>query len=58
VTYPNYLYPIKHKLKYCTTTKNFMTSGALSIGTKPERDSRGKGVAPDPEEAVVMTIFS
>jgi hypothetical protein len=52
------LYPIKHKLKYCTTMKNFMTSGALSIGTKPERDSRGKGVAPDPEEAVVMTIFS
>jgi hypothetical protein len=39
--------------------KNFMTSGALSKGKKPEGDPGGKGVAPFPrEEEAVMSIYS
>jgi hypothetical protein len=40
----NHTYPVKHKLKECTIIKNFMTSGALSKGKKPEGDPTGKGV--------------
>jgi hypothetical protein len=38
--------------------KNFMTSGALSKGKKPEGDPGGKGVAPFPREEAVMSIYS
>jgi hypothetical protein len=37
--------------------KNFMTSGALSKGKKPEGDQGGNGAASDPEEAAVMIIY-
>jgi hypothetical protein len=36
--------------------KNFMTSGALSRGKKPEGDPGRKGTAPAPEKAAVMAI--
>jgi hypothetical protein len=38
--------------------KNFMMSGTLSKGRKPEGDLGGKGVVPIPEEAEVMIIFN
>jgi hypothetical protein len=56
-TCPNYVYPIKHMLKECTMMKNYMTSGALAKGKKPEEDTRGKATAPFPEEEVVMSIY-
>jgi hypothetical protein len=31
VACPNHKYPIKHKLKDCTTIKNFMTSGVSPV---------------------------
>jgi hypothetical protein len=37
--------------------KNFMTSGALSKGKKPEGDPGKKGVSPFPREEAVMTIY-
>jgi hypothetical protein len=37
--------------------KNFMTSGALSKGKKPEGDQGGNDAASDPEEAAVMIIY-
>jgi hypothetical protein len=54
----NHTYPIKYKLKNCTMMKNFMTSGALSKGKKPDEDPGGKCVASFPEEAVVITIYN
>jgi hypothetical protein len=54
---PNHAYPIKHKLKDCTMMKNFMTSGALSKGKKPERDPGRKGLPPFPEEEALMSIY-
>jgi hypothetical protein len=56
-TYPHHSYPIKHKLKYCTLMKKFMMSGAFSKDRKPGGDPGGKGAAPIPGEAKVMTIF-
>jgi hypothetical protein len=53
---PNHTHPVKHKLKDCTMMKNFMTSGALSKGEKPEGDPGGKGAVPFPEEEAVMAI--
>jgi hypothetical protein len=50
-------YPVKHKRKDCTMMKKFMTSGTFSKGGKPGGDLGGKGVAPNPGEAKVMTIF-
>jgi hypothetical protein len=38
--------------------KNFITSGAFSKGSKPGGDLGGKGAAPIPGEAEVMTILS
>jgi hypothetical protein len=37
-TCPNHAYPVKQKLKECTMMKNYMTSGALAKGKKPEGD--------------------
>jgi hypothetical protein len=34
-TYPHHSNPVKHKLKYYTMMKNFMTSVAFSKGRKP-----------------------
>jgi hypothetical protein len=48
---------MKHKLKDCTMMKKFMTSGTFSKGGKPGGDLGGKGVAPNPGESEVMTIF-
>jgi hypothetical protein len=45
---PNHVYHIKHKLKECTMMKNFMTSGTISKGKKPEGDPGGKGPPPFP----------
>jgi hypothetical protein len=53
----NHTYSTKHKLKDYTMMKNFMTSGALSKGKKPEGDQGGNGAASDPEEAAVMIIY-
>jgi hypothetical protein len=52
----NHSYPVKHKVKNCTMMKNFMTSGALSRGKKPEGEPRGRWATLKPEEAAVMTI--
>jgi hypothetical protein len=38
--------------------KNFMTPGTLSKGKKHEGDLGGKGVASDPGEVAVMTIYN
>jgi hypothetical protein len=57
-TCPNHSYPIKDKLKGCTMMKILMTSGAFNKGRKPEGDPSGKGAAPIPGEAKVMTIFA
>jgi hypothetical protein len=38
--------------------KNFMTSGALPKGKKPDGDPGRKGVAPFRREEVVMMIYS
>jgi hypothetical protein len=57
-TYPNHSYPTKHKLKDYTMMKNFLTSGSLSKGRKPEGDQSMKDTAPIPEEVAVMTVFS
>jgi hypothetical protein len=51
------MYPIKHKLKECTMIKNFMTSGTVSKGKKPVRDSGGRGATPFPGEEVVLEIY-
>jgi hypothetical protein len=51
---PNHAYRVKHKLKECTMMKNFMTSGALSKGKKPEGDPC---MAPFPREEAVMSIY-
>jgi hypothetical protein len=37
--------------------KNFMTSGALSRGKKPEGDSDKKGATTIPGEAAIMKIY-
>jgi hypothetical protein len=37
--------------------KNFMTSGALSMGKELEGDLGGKGTTLTPGEVAVMTIF-
>jgi hypothetical protein len=37
--------------------KNFMTSGALAKGKKPEGDPGEKGATPFPGEEAVMTIY-
>jgi hypothetical protein len=58
VAYPNHEYPMKHKLKECTMMKNFLTSGALSMGKKPEGDQGKRGMTPFPREEVVMSIYS
>jgi hypothetical protein len=51
------LYPIKHKLKDCNMMKNFITSGALSRGKKPEGDPNGNGAAPAPGKVAIMAVF-
>jgi hypothetical protein len=48
VTCPNHAHPVIHKLKECTMMKNYMTSGALTKGKKPERDPWGKATTPFP----------
>jgi hypothetical protein len=58
VTCLNHSYPIKHKLKEYTIMKNFMTSGALSWGKRPEGDPGGKGTTLTPREAAIIAIFS
>jgi hypothetical protein len=56
-TCPNHTYPIKNKLKECTTMKNYMTMGTFAKSKKPEGDSAGKATARFPEEKVVVTIY-
>jgi hypothetical protein len=53
----NHVYPIKHKLKDTTMMKNFMTSGGLAKGKKPEGDPSGTGAAFFPREAAIMMIY-
>jgi hypothetical protein len=48
VTCPNHAYPIRHKFKECSMMKNYMTTGALAKGKKPEGDPAGKAAAPFP----------
>jgi hypothetical protein len=47
----------KHKLIECTMMKNYMTSGALTNGKKPEGDPAQKVTAPFPREEAVMSIY-
>jgi hypothetical protein len=44
------MYPIKHKLKEYAVMKNFMTSGVLAKGKKPEGDLGRKDATPFPGE--------
>jgi hypothetical protein len=37
----NHTYPVKHKLMQCAMMRNFMTSGALANGMKPEGNPGG-----------------
>jgi hypothetical protein len=37
--------------------KNYMTTGVLAKGMKPEGDLGGKATAPFPEEKAVMSIY-
>jgi hypothetical protein len=53
----NHTYHIKHKLKECTTMKNYMTMRNLARNMKPEGDSAGKVATPFPEEKAVMSIY-
>jgi hypothetical protein len=55
--YPNHTYPIKHKIKEYAMMKNFMTSGVLTRGKKPEGDPGGKGTTPFPKEEAVIMIY-
>jgi hypothetical protein len=57
VTCPNHAYPIRHKLKECTMMRNYMITGALTKGRKPEGDPGGKATAPFPKEEAVMSIY-
>jgi hypothetical protein len=57
VTYPNHAYPVRHKLKEYSMMKNYMTTGALAKGKKPEDDPRGKAATPFPWEEAVMAIY-
>jgi hypothetical protein len=43
--YPNYAYPVRHKLKECTMMNNYMTMEAFTKGKKPKDGSAGKAVA-------------
>jgi hypothetical protein len=56
-TYPNHMYPVRHKLKECTMMKNYMTTGIFAKGKRPDGDSAGKVAAPFPKEKVVMLIY-
>jgi hypothetical protein len=56
-TYPNHTYAVRHKLKDCSMTRNYMTTGTLTKGKKPKKDPRGKAVAPFPREKAVMVIY-
>jgi hypothetical protein len=44
----NHTNSTKHKLKDYTMMKNFMTSGALSKGKKPDGDTCRKSATPNP----------
>jgi hypothetical protein len=57
-TCPHHSYPIKHKLKDCSMMKNFMMSEAFTKGKKLGEGPGGKGEAPIPGEAGVMTIIN
>jgi hypothetical protein len=48
---------IRHMLKEYSMIKNYMTTGALAKGKKPEDDAVGKAAAPLLEEKVVMSIY-
>jgi hypothetical protein len=51
------VYTIKHELKECSMMKNYMTTGDLANGKKPEGDPVGKAAAPFPGEKAVMSIY-
>jgi hypothetical protein len=55
-TCPNYVYPVRHKLKECTMMTNYMTMGTFAKGKKPKGDSVGKATAPFFEEKAVRSI--
>jgi hypothetical protein len=56
-TYPNHMYPVKHKLKDYTMMKNYMTTRFFARSKKLEGDSAGKGANPFPEDKAVMSIY-
>jgi hypothetical protein len=50
VTCPNLAYHVKHKLKECSMMKNYMTTGGVAKGKKPDGNSAGKAAAHFPKE--------
>jgi hypothetical protein len=55
-TWPNYAYPIKHKLRDCDMMKNFMASRSLTRGMELDEVPNKVNAAPFPREDVVMMI--
>jgi hypothetical protein len=55
--YPNHIYSIKHKLKDCDLTKNFITSRSLTQGGELEEDPGGSDVMPFPREDAIMMVY-
>jgi hypothetical protein len=53
----NHVYPDKHKLKYCSMMKNFMTLGSLTQDKEPEEDTGESGKTPFPGEDAVTTVY-
>jgi hypothetical protein len=49
--------PVRHNLKECSMMKNYMTTGALTKGKKPEDDAAQKATASFPGEKAVMSIY-
>jgi hypothetical protein len=46
-----------HKLKECSMMKNYMTTGALAKGKKPEDDAVGKAATPFLGVKAVLSIY-
>jgi hypothetical protein len=53
---PNNAYPIRHKLKYCSMMRSFMTSGSLTKGAELDEGLDKINMTSFPEENAIMTV--
>jgi hypothetical protein len=53
---PNNAYPIRHKLKYCSMMRSFMTSRSLTKGAELDEGLDRINMTSFPEENAIMMV--